>query len=142
MAGGGEDANICTFPHRISPSRLRTSSAHPWTTLLVRQSRALVCMQEFGFLRLKPAIECYKTLSRGVGKRSGYVLSCIVFFLGSGEVSRYPGSSDESPGDWHSYPSRTQEAKKAQLIERSRGLELGVLPLMARTRRCCTPHEF
>jgi hypothetical protein len=33
-------------------------------------------------------------------------------FSGSSEVSRYPGSYDELPGDWHSYPSRTQEAKK------------------------------
>jgi len=65
--------------------------------------------------------------------------SCVdsVFFGGSSEVSRYPGSSDELPGDWHSYPSRTQEAEKAQRIERSRGLEPGVLPLMAGTRRCC-----
>ena len=37
------------------------------------------------------------------------------FFSGSSEVSRYSGSSDESPGDWHSYPSRTQEAKKSPL---------------------------
>jgi hypothetical protein len=33
-------------------------------------------------------------------------------FGGGSEVSRYPGSFDESPGDWHSYPSRTQEAEK------------------------------
>jgi hypothetical protein len=77
-------------------------------------------------------------LSRGVGKKTD-VRSGVdsVFLGGSSEVSRYPGSSDESPGDWHSYPSRTQEAEKAQLTERSRGLEPGVLPLMAGTRRCC-----
>ncbi len=52
------------------------------------------------------------TLSRGVGMKT-HVRSRVdsVFFAGSGEVSRYPGSSDEPPGDWHSYPSRTQEAK-------------------------------
>jgi len=65
--------------------------------------------------------------------------SSIVDRAGS-DVSRCPGSSDESLGDWHSYPSRTQEAEKAQLKERSRGLEPGVLPLMAGTRRCCQPH--
>src|SRR5229473_6094995 len=112
MASGGEDANTRTF-YTGSPSRLRASSAHPWTTLLVRQTRALVCTQEFGFLRLKLAIECYKTLSRGVGKKSGCGLSCRwCFFLGSGEVSRYPGSSDELPGDWHSYPSRGRKRLK------------------------------
>jgi hypothetical protein len=80
------------------------------------------------------------TLSRGVGKKTGVCTSSHVDSVslgGSSEVSRYPGSFDKSPGDWHSYPSRTQEAEKAQLIERSRRLEPGVLPLMAGTRRCC-----
>jgi len=41
------------------------------------------------------------------------VLVLVVDRAGS-DVSRYPGSSDELLEDWHSYPSRTQEAEKAQ----------------------------
>jgi len=40
------------------------------------------------------------------------VAACVDSLSGSSDESRYPGSSDESPGDWHSYPSRTQEAKE------------------------------
>jgi len=55
-------------------------------------------------------------------------------FSGSSE-SRYPGSSDESPGDWHSYPSRAQEAKAHRMVLRFRtgclaldGREASLLP--------------
>jgi hypothetical protein len=93
--------------------------------------KSLVCLVE---ARVASGI----ALSRGVGKKTDVRSSIDSVFSGGGsEVSRYPGSFDESPGDWHSYPSRTQEAEKAQLIERSRGLEPGVLPLMAGTRLCC-----
>jgi hypothetical protein len=50
-----------------------------------------------------------------------------VFSGGGSEVSRYPGSFDESPGDWHSYPLRTQEAEKAQLIEKVPRFRTGCL---------------
>jgi hypothetical protein len=60
-----------------------------------------------------------------------------VYLGGSSEVSRYPGSSDGFARGLALVPLETQEAEKAQLIERSRGLEPGVLPLMAGTRRCC-----
>ena len=56
-------------------------------------------------------------MSRGVEKKMDVRTSprvdsaVVVYFWGSSEASRYPGSSDKSPGDWHSYPSRTQEAK-------------------------------
>jgi hypothetical protein len=37
----------------------------------------------------------------------------MLFLGGSSDESRYLGSFDESPGDWCSYPSRTQEAKES-----------------------------
>jgi hypothetical protein len=92
---------------------------------------------------------CYACQSRGISVEVGWkkcertsytVLVYVVVDRAGSDVSRCPGSSDESLGDWHSYPSRTQEAKKAQPKERSRGLQPGVLPLMAGTRRCCQPH--
>ena len=50
----------------------------------------------------------------GVGKKVDVRSRLDSAFWGGSEVSRYPGSSDGSPGDWHSYPSRTEEAEKAQ----------------------------
>ena len=40
---------------------------------------------------------------------------CVCVCRGGSDASRWPGSSDELLGDWHSYPSRMQEAlRKAQ----------------------------
>src|SRR6266849_1047335 len=49
-------------------------------------------------------------LSKGVGMKTD-VRSSVDSVFGGSDESRCPGSSDESPGDWHSYPSRMQEAK-------------------------------
>jgi hypothetical protein len=35
-----------------------------------------------------------------------------VFLGSSSEVSRYPGSSNESPGDWHSVPLEDGKGQK------------------------------
>ena len=107
-----------------------------------KEIRVLYSHPHLGHPLVDPCDACQ---SRGISVEVGWkkcertYCSAVVDRAGS-DVSRCPGSSDESLGDWHSYPSRTQEAEKAQLKERSRGLEPGVLPLMAGTRRCCQPH--
>jgi hypothetical protein len=59
------------------------------------------------------------TLSRGVGKKQTDELTSVdtvdvqvVVFLAGSDESRYLGSSDESPGDWHSYTSEDARGDK------------------------------
>jgi hypothetical protein len=67
------------------------------------------------------------TLSRGVGKTNKQAnerrycrCTVVVVFLAGSDESRYPGSSDESPGDWHSYTSEDARGEqKAHPVERS-----------------------
>ena len=109
-------AGVDTYPYfsaQISSSRLRPrrliQHMGARTNLASATTSCLHSRVQFPWLSASGI-----TLSRGVGKKMD-VLSCLdSAFSGSSGVSRYPGSSDESPGVWHSYPSRTQEAEKAQ----------------------------
>jgi len=114
VVGVGTDAH---FPTQTSPSRHRhrprrlVQDMEAWTSLVDATTPCLHAKVQFPWLRFASGITLSE--SRGVGKKID-VRSRVdsVFFSGGSEVSRYPGSFDESPGDWHSYPSRTQEAKE------------------------------
>ena len=82
------------------------------------------------------------TSSRGVGKSERLSVASSICCLGlavkcpdtRGVLTSRQGTGTRTP--------RGRKRQKAQLIERSLGLEPGVLPLMARTLRCCQPHGF
>jgi hypothetical protein len=132
--------------YSTSPSRLRPR--RPTSTHGRRPCRCTPCLhaQVSGFVveaheRNNVVEGGWKKQTKQANERR-YCRCTVVVFLAGSDESRYPGSSDESPGDWHSYTSEDARGeKKAHPVERSRGLEPGVLPSMAGTASLLPTHE-